>query len=215
MRRLIIISVLAFSNGSAAQGGDTATGAEGANLACSGGVRDTVSMGVTGQRLTVSTIIMPRPEQSAAGSPVTFGPPAYEHTITRQNGEILLRYRAEGLFSNAGPISCEDRLNAAQRQLVESLSDAERLEVSDTGIMSLPVRMSQLSACLINDDACNTEPHYVNPSADLRALGADAFDELLEEEPVTFSVFVSDCQRDTYLYEPRSGAVLNTESQGC
>ncbi|MEM7006396.1 MAG: hypothetical protein AAF498_10985 [Pseudomonadota bacterium] len=215
MRRLLIISVLALSGGSAAQGGDTASGTGATELACSGGVRDVIVLGASDERLSVSTIITPAEKASRSGEPVAYDLPAYSHTVTGESGEVILRYGAQGLFNNAGPLSCEERLNAAQRQLVEELMEAERLEASSTGIMSLPVRMSQLSACLINRDACNTEPHYVNPSESLREFGQERFERLLEDEPITFSVFVSDCQRDTYLYDPESRTVLNVESTGC
>ncbi|MEM9668480.1 MAG: hypothetical protein AAF950_06100 [Pseudomonadota bacterium] len=201
--RVLILSALTLSGGSIAQGADTA---ESAGSACSGGVREDTSIGATGERIVVSTIIQPGAANEG---------PVFDQTIRRQTGERILRVEARGLFDNAGPIACEDRLAAAQRQLMEEIQTAERLTLSDTGIMSLPVRMAQLSACLINEEACNREPHYVNPSDDLRKYGAEALDTLVAEEPLTFSVFITDCQRDTYLYDPESLTVLNVESTGC
>ncbi|MEO0882410.1 MAG: hypothetical protein AAFY34_06720 [Pseudomonadota bacterium] len=209
---MLILWLMALPADGVAQEANTVTNTE---LACSGGVRGAATVGPIRDAVTVSTIIHADAVKDSAGQVVDYNWPQYTQTILHDDGQILLRIEARGLFNNAGPLSCEERLAAAQRQLIEGLADAKRLDSSDTGILSVPVRMSQLSACLINDDACDTEPHYVKPSEALRTFGPAAFDALLEDEPLSFSVFVSDCQRDTYLYAPDSRTVLNVESTEC
>lgn len=210
--RVLILWLMAFPGDGIAQEAITVANTE---LACSGGVRGAAVIGPIRDQVSVSTIIQADAVTDAAGQVVDYNWPVYTQTILHDDGQIMLRFEARGLFNNAGPLSCDERLAAAQRQLIEGLADATRLDESDTGILSLPVRMSQLSACLINDAACNTEPHYVQPTEALRQFGASTFDALLEQEPIAFSVFVSDCQRDTYLYEPESRTVLNVESTAC
>jgi len=212
MIRVLLLGLLAFPGDGVSQSRSAVANTE---LACSGGVRETVMIEPAEGAVTVSTIIRAAPIPDKTGMPVSYDLPVYTHSIHHSDGALMLRYEARGLFNNAGALTCDERLGAAQRQLIDSLNAATRLDESDTGLLSLPVRMSQLSACLSNAEACNREPHYVVPSNALRNFGAGAFSALLDKEPWTFSVFVSDCQLDTYIYDPESRTVLNVESTGC
>ena len=196
-------------------GHDGVSATETGELACSGGIRDDVVIEATGEAVSVSTII--RPVMTDAADPEDrYDWPIYEQTVRHAgNAKAILSLDAQRLFDTAGPLTCEARLSAAQRQLVEIVQSAKPLDLSDTRIMSQSVRMSQLAACLVNPDACNAEPHYVRPSDALEALGHDAFGDLLSSEPLVFTVFRSACSSNTYLYKPGQSTALLAEQSDC
>lgn len=186
-----------------------------AEWACSGGMRDQVVMSATGETLTVATIMRPSAIVDTEGVVTGYDWPQFDQSVSYLDGQVLFRFKASKLFDDVGPLSCEERLTAAQRQLSESIAAARKLDLSDQRVMSEPVRMMQLSACLRNPDACNVAPHYVQPSEALRTVGTDGFDTLLSGMPVIFNIFLSACVNKTYVYNPETKTTLHVESGDC
>ena len=181
--------------------------------ACSGGVRGDVVMAETGETFVVSTIMRPTPVFDASNTLTGYDWPRFEQTVAYEDGSILIRFEAARLLDDVGPLSCEARLNGAQRDLINTISMAKRIDLEDERVLSEAVRIRQLSACLSNPDACGVAPHYVAPSASLRDLGADAFNTIVEESPITFPIFRSAYSVETYLYEPKSRTVVHLETE--
>ncbi|MEL7129883.1 MAG: hypothetical protein AAGK23_10065 [Pseudomonadota bacterium] len=181
-------------------------------LTCSGGMRTDVVMAETGETFVVSTIARPAPRQVAQSEPGESVGPRFEQSVVHQDGENLITFEATNLFEDISGLTCEERLSGAHNDLANTIAMAKRLDLDDRRVLSLSVRMQQLSACLQNEAACNVAPHYVAPSDALRSAGADRFDALIAQAPVTFTVFLSALVTETHVYDPGTRTRLHVET---
>lgn len=207
-RVLILLAFLAHGSALAEEAGS-------ADLNCAGDRASTALMAASGETLNVTTRLTPRPLSNSEGDVTGYDWPVFDHAVTRADGTRLIAYSARKLYDDVGPISCEERLDTAHRELADMLAGARRLDTEDRRLMSEAVRIGQLAACLSNPAACNVEPHYVEPSAELRALGAERFEALLAARPVILTVYRSAYIIETYAYAPAERTLVLLETGGC
>ncbi len=209
LHKILILAALLAPGPALAQG----TGP--VDLNCAGERASTVVMMASGETLTVATRLSPRPLTNREGEVTGYDWPVYDHSVTRSDGTELIAYSASKLYDDVGPISCGERLDTAHRELAGMLAGARRLDLEDRRLMSETVRIGQLAACLGNPAACDVEPHYANPSGELRELGADRFQALIASRPVILTVYRSAYIIETYAYAPGERTLVLLETGGC